>query len=243
MRVLIADDEPLARTRLAALLARHADVEVIGSVADGEAVLSACTTLRPDLVLLDIEMPGLSGTDAAQRLAALPTRPQVVFCTAYEQHALRAFDLGATDYLLKPVRAERLDEALRRVAARTAPAASPDAWLRARSGNGEWRIALADVVYLLADEKYVEVHHAGGTHLIDDSLRQLETAHGDRLVRLHRNCLVPRQRLLGLKTLPDGRVLARLDGSEVTPEVSRRNLPAIRQLLRGGGAAGTIGGQ
>jgi two-component system, LytTR family, response regulator AlgR len=78
----------------------------------------------------------------------------------------------------------------------------------------------------------VAVHHGGGMWLIDDSLRQLETAHGDRLVRLHRNCLVPRARLLGLRTLSDGRVLARLSGTEVTPEVSRRNLPAVRHLLR-----------
>ncbi|HVI57226.1 MAG TPA: LytTR family DNA-binding domain-containing protein [Luteibacter sp.] len=233
MRVLIADDEPLARARLGTLLARRADVQVVGSVADGEAALEACATLQPDLILLDIEMPGLGGTAVARRLAETPTRPQVVFCTAYEQHALSAFDLGATDYLLKPVRAERLDEALDRVATRLrpAPVAQP-AWLRARSGADEVRVRLDDVLYLLADEKYVAVHHGGGMWLIDESLRQLETMHGDRLVRLHRNCLVPRERLLGLRTLSDGRVLARLSGTEVTPEVSRRNLPAVRQLLR-----------
>jgi two-component system response regulator AlgR len=233
MRVLIADDEPLARMRLRTLLARREDVTVVGEVADGEAVLEACAQLKPDLVLLDIEMPGLTGTLAARRLATLPAPPQVVFCTAYEQHALSAFDLGATDYLLKPVRAERLDEAVDRAEARRqATPAERGVWLRARSGADEVRVALNDVLYLLADEKYVAVHHGGGMWLIDDSLRQLETAHGERLVRLHRNCLVPRARLLGLKTLADGRVLARLSGTEVTPEVSRRNLPAIRQLLR-----------
>jgi two-component system, LytTR family, response regulator AlgR len=233
MRVLIADDEPLARARLASLLARRTDVEVVGSVADGEAALQACAALQPDLILLDIEMPGLGGTAVARRLAEAARRPQVVFCTAYEQHALSAFDLGATDYLLKPVRAERLDEALGRVEARLQPAApAPSAWLRARSGADEVRVRLDDVLYLLADEKYVAVHHGGGMWLIDESLRQLETLHGERLVRLHRNCLVPRVRLLGLRTLSDGRVLARLSGTEVTPEVSRRNLPAVRQLLR-----------
>lgn len=233
MRVLIADDEPLARARLDSLLSRRADVQVVGSVADGEAALEACATLQPDLILLDIEMPGLGGTAVARRLAEAPRRPQVVFCTAYEQHALSAFDLGATDYLLKPVRAERLDEALDRVATRLLPAVpAPSVWLRARSGADEVRVRLDDVLYLLADEKYVAVHHAGGMWLIDESLRQLEAAHGDRLVRLHRNCLVPRLRLLGLRTLSDGRVLARLSGTEVTPEVSRRNLPAVRQLLR-----------
>nr|WP_193569939.1 LytTR family DNA-binding domain-containing protein [Luteibacter jiangsuensis] len=231
---MIADDEPLARVRLRGLLARRSDVTVVGEVGDGEAMLDACAELKPDLVLLDVEMPGLTGTAAARRLGALAERPQVVFCTAYEQHALSAFDLGATDYLLKPVRAERLDEALDRALARLAPPQSTErvAWLRARSGTDEVRLALADVLYLLADEKYVAVHHAGGMWLIDESLRQLEAAHGERLVRLHRNCLVPRERLLGLKTLPDGRVLARLAGTEVAPEVSRRNLPAVRQLLR-----------
>jgi two-component system response regulator AlgR len=233
MRVLIADDEPLARARLDSLLARRADVEVVGSVADGEAALEACASLQPDLILLDIEMPGLGGTAVARRLAEAPTRPQVIFCTAYEQHALSAFDLGVTDYLLKPVRAERLDEALDRAAARLGPApAAQLAWLRARSGADEVRVRLDDVLYLLADEKYVAVHHGGGMWLIDESLRQLEITHGDRLVRLHRNCLVPRMRLLGLRTLNDGRVLARLSGTEITPEVSRRNLPAVRQLLR-----------
>ncbi|NII55709.1 LytTR family DNA-binding domain-containing protein [Luteibacter sp. SG786] len=234
MRVLIADDEPLARVRLRGLLARRSDVTVVGEVGDGEAMLEACAELKPDLVLLDVEMPGLTGTAAARRLGALVERPQVVFCTAYEQHALSAFDLGATDYLLKPVRAERLDEALDRALARLAPPQNTErvAWLRARSGTDEVRVALADVLYLLADEKYVAVHHAGGMWLIDESLRQLEAAHGERLVRLHRNCLVPRERLQGLKTLPDGRVLARLAGTDVAPEVSRRNLPAVRQLLR-----------
>jgi two-component system response regulator AlgR len=236
MRVLIADDEPLARARLKTLLATRSDVDVIGEAADGEAVIDACNHLRPDVVLLDVEMPGLPGTAVARHLASLTPRPQVIFCTAYEQHALSAFDLGATDYVLKPVRAERLGEALDRARARQSAPVRPaaGAWLRARSGADEIRVALDDVLYLLADEKYVAVHHVGGMRLVDESLRQLEALHGERLVRLHRNCLVPRTRLVGLKTLADGRVLARLGGTEVTPEVSRRNLPTVRQLLRAG---------
>ncbi|UPG90112.1 LytTR family DNA-binding domain-containing protein [Luteibacter aegosomaticola] len=233
MRVLVADDEPLARARMASLLARRADVQLVGSVADGEAALAACASERPDVLLLDVEMPGLSGTAVAAKLAALPVRPQVVFCTAYEQHALSAFDLGATDYLLKPVRAERLDEALDRAAARLV-AAQPvrGSWLRARSGGDEVRIPLADVLLLTAGEKYVTVEHTGGSRLIDDSLRQLEVALGERVIRLHRNCLVPRDRLVGLRTLADGRVLARLAGTESAPEVSRRNLATVRLMLR-----------
>lgn len=235
MRVLIVDDEPLARMRLAALLGQCDDVEVAGSVGDAEAALAAIGTLAPDLLLLDINMPGLDGTALARRLGGR-SRPQVVFCTAYENHALEAFELGAVDYLLKPVRLERLREALQRAARRLAEGAPREApaYLHGRLGGEQVRIRLDEVVCLQAEEKYVAVLHAGGQLLVEESLRQLEEAHPDALVRLHRNCLVPSARLLGLRTLADGRTLARLAGSELQPEVSRRNLPALRRLLRMG---------
>jgi two-component system, LytTR family, response regulator AlgR len=234
MRVLIVDDEPLARARLAALLGECRDVEVAGSVGDGEAALSALGELQPDVLLLDINMPGLSGTALAQRLAGRK-RPQVVFCTAYESHALQAFELGAVDYLLKPVRLERLNEALERARLRLAqtPRATPH-YLHGRLRGEQVRVALDDVVCLQAEEKYVVVQHRGGQLLLEESLRQLEEAYPEQLIRLHRNCLVPTQRLIGLKTLTDGRVLARLGGTELMPEVSRRNLPTLRRLLRMG---------
>jgi two-component system response regulator AlgR len=232
MRVLIVDDEPLARTRLAALLGECTGVEIVGSVGDGEAALATLGELQPDALLLDINMPGLDGVSLAQRLAGR-ARPQVIFCTAYETHALKAFELGAVDYLLKPVRLERLRDALQRAEHRLADAPrEPAAYLHGRLRGEQVRIALDEVICLLADEKYVVVHHRHGELLIEESLRQLEEAHPDQLIRLHRNCLVPPPRLLGLKTLADGRVLARLDGSELSPEISRRNLPAVRKLLR-----------
>ena len=232
MRVLIVDDEPLARARMAALLGECAGVEVVGNVGDGEAALAALGELQPDALLLDINMPGIDGVALAQRLAGR-ARPQVIFCTAYEAHALAAFELGAADYLLKPVRLERLREALQRAQRRLTDAPrEPVAYLHGRLRGEQVRIALDEVICLLADEKYVVVQHRRGELLIEDSLRQLEEAYPDQLIRLHRNCLVPPPRLLGLKTLPDGRVLARLDGSELSPEISRRNLPAVRKLLR-----------
>jgi two-component system response regulator AlgR len=232
MRVLIVDDEPLARARLAALLGECEGVEIVGSVSDGEAALGSLGELQPDVLLLDINMPGLSGTAVAQRLAGRP-RPQVIFCTAYEAHALKAFELGAVDYLLKPVRLERLRDALQRARRRLADAPrEPTAYLHGRLRGEQVRIALAEVICLLADEKYVVVQHRRGELLIEESLRQLEEAYPDQLIRLHRNCLVPPARLLGVKTLADGRVLARLDGTELSPEISRRNLPAVRKLLR-----------
>ena len=115
MKVVIADDEPLARERLRSLLAAHPDVEVVAEVGDGRAALEACAGHAPDLVLLDIAMPGMDGLEAARHLAAFEPRPAVVFCTAYDAHALSAFDAAAVDYLVKPVRPERLDDALGRV--------------------------------------------------------------------------------------------------------------------------------
>ena len=232
MRVLVVDDEPLARARMAALLGECAGVEVVGSFGDGEAALAALDELQPDALLLDINMPGTDGVALAQRLAGR-TRPQVIFCTAYEAHALKAFELGAADYLLKPVRLDRLREALQRAQRRLADAPrEPAAYLYGRLRGEQVRIALDEVICLLADEKYVVVQHRRGELLIEDSLRQLEETYPDQLIRLHRNCLVPPPRLLGLKTLADGRVLARLDGSDLNPEISRRNLPAVRKLLR-----------
>jgi two-component system response regulator AlgR len=234
MRVLIVDDEPLARLRLATLLGECEGVELAGSVGDGEAALSTLAELQPDLLLLDINMPGLDGLALAARLAGR-ARPQVVFCTAYENHALHAFELDAVDYLLKPVRLERLCEALQRARKRLADAPrAAAAWLHARVRDEQVRVPLGEVICLLAEEKYVCVRHVGGELLIDESLRQLEEAYPEQLIRLHRNCLVPPARLLGLKPLADGRVLARLAGTDFSPEVSRRNLPALRKLLRMG---------
>jgi two-component system response regulator AlgR len=232
MRVLIVDDEPLARARLIALLGECDGVDVVGDVGDGEAALAALAELQPDALLLDINMPGIDGVALAQRLAGR-ARPQVIFCTAYETHALKAFDLGAVDYLLKPVRLERLRDALQRAQRRLADAPrDPVAYLHGRLRGEQVRIALDEVICLLAEEKYVVVRHRRGELLIEESLRQLEETYPDQLIRLHRNCLVPSPRLLGIKTLADGRVLARLDGSELSPEISRRNLPAVRKLLR-----------
>ena len=234
MRILIVDDEPLARARLAALLGECADCEVAGSLGDGEAAIAAIGTLQPDLLLLDINMPGLDGVALATRLAGR-ARPQVVFCTAYENHALQAFELGALDYLLKPVRLERLREALQRARQRLAGTLrEPVGYLHGRLRGEQVRIALDEVICLFAEEKYVAVRHRGGELLIEESLRQLEDSYPGQLIRLHRNCLVPQARLLGLKNLPDGRVLARLGGTDLSPEVSRRNLPALRRLLRMG---------
>ena len=234
LRVLVADDEPLARARLAALLGECAGVEVVGSVGDGEAALVACLASRPDVLLADIAMPGMDGLALARRLLALPHAPQLVFCTAYDAHALSAYELRAADYLLKPVRIERLREALARAAAlRQRDVANSRETLVARVRGAPVRIPLEDVVYLTADEKDVAVHRDGETLLVEDSLKSIEAAFPQRFVRIHRNCLVPVARLLGLQRDAQGEMRALVAGTRDTPEVSRRNLAAVRKMLKG----------
>ncbi|MCL7714956.1 LytR/AlgR family response regulator transcription factor [Stenotrophomonas mori] len=242
MDVIIADDEPLARDRLRRLLCAHGDVRVVGESGDGQATLEACARLRPDLVLLDIAMPGLDGMALARRLADLEAPPAVVFCTAYDSHALSAFDVAAIDYLMKPVRAERLAAALDRgralLAGRdAAPATAVPPGRRAlcaRLGGQLRQIPLEDVLYLQAEEKYVVVHHTLGQDLLEESLRSLEDEFGLRFLRIHRNCLVARARLQALRRTPSGQVQALLRDVPQPLEVSRRCVAALKAELAAG---------
>lgn len=234
MRIVIVDDEPLARARLAALLRDCEGAEVVASVGDGDAALAACATTQPDLLLLDIAMPGLDGIGVARRLAALSDPPQLVFCTAYEEHALAAYELRAADYLLKPVRMERLHAALARAQALRQRAPATHAMLLAQVHGAPVKILLADVLYLTADDKYVTAHRATDEVLIEQSLKAIEEMFPERFVRVHRGCLIPVERLLGLQRDAEGVLRALIAGTAATPEVSRRNLAAVRKLLRGG---------
>lgn len=238
MKVLIADDEPLARERLRMLLSVHGDVAVVAESGDGQATLDACARSQPDVVLLDIAMPGIDGLDVARHLAQLEPRPAVVFCTAYDSHALSAFEAAAIDYLMKPVRGERLAAALERartfLAGRigtTAPAAAGRRVLCARLRGNLRLIPLEDVFYLQAEEKYVVVHHVHGEDLIEESLRSLEEEFGARFVRIHRNCLVSRERLQELRRTAAGQVQAVLRGVAQPLEVSRRCVAALKAEL------------
>ena len=239
LRVLIVDDEPLARARLRALLEAQPGVQVIGEAGNGEAALAACAAEAPELVLLDIAMPGIDGLDVARHLARLEPRPAVVFCTAYDAHALSAFDAQAIDYLVKPVRSERLAAALERVrtfAAGREHGVSASGQRRthlcARIRGSLRLIPIEDVHYLQAEEKYVVVHHARGEDLIEESLKSLEEEFGERFVRIHRNCLVARHEIVELKRAPDGHVQAVLRHGQAPLEVSRRCVSALRETVR-----------
>jgi two-component system response regulator AlgR len=239
MKVILVDDEPLARDRLRQLLADAPDVEIVAEAGDGLGALRACAEHDPDLVLLDIAMPGIDGLEVARHLAAFEPRPAVVFCTAFDAHALSAFEAQAIDYLVKPVRPERLAAALERV--RTFAAGRVHAGaargverthLCARLGGSLRLIPVEDVHYLQAEEKYVVVHHARGHDLIEESLKSLEEEFGERFVRIHRNCLVARHELLELRRIGEGHVQAVLRHGERPLEVSRRCLPQLRNQVR-----------
>jgi two-component system response regulator AlgR len=241
MKVLIVDDEPLARARLAKMLAEIPGIEVAGEAGNGVEAVVRTDELGADIVLLDIAMPVMDGLEAARHLQALESPPAVVFCTAYDEHALAAFEAAAVDYLVKPVRLERLGEAIERAkrqrAGRTAPPTLPAAGkqrshLSARLRGSLRLIAIDDIHYLQAEEKYVVVHHARGEDLIEESLKSLETEFGDRFLRIHRNCLVAADEFLELRRAGDGSVQAVLRHGKQPLEVSRRCVPGLREKLK-----------
>lgn len=240
MRVVIADDEPLARERLRSLLAEQPGVDVVAEAENGEQALHACAELQPDLVLLDIAMPGLDGLEAARHLATFEPRPAVVFCTAYDAHALSAFEAAAIDYLMKPVRSERLAAALERarmfLAGRNGQPAAASQQARtllcARLRGSLRLIPIEDIHYLQAEEKYVVVHHARGEDLIEESLKSLEEEFANRFVRIHRNCLVARHELVELRRNGAGQVQAVLRHGKAPLEVSRRCVASLKQDLK-----------
>lgn len=238
MRVVIVDDEPLARSRLRGLLSREADVEIVAEAGDGRAALLACDTHRPDLVMLDIRMPGMDGLEVARQLAQQALPPLMVFCTAFDAHALSAFETAALDYLVKPVRPERLAEALRRARSRLG-LAQPEmgekqarTQLCAKLGGHLRLIPVSDIRYLQAEEKYVVVHHANGEDLIEESLKSLEEEFGERLLRIHRNCLIARTALKELRRDNEGHAQAILHGVDRPLDVSRRCLTDVREAMR-----------
>jgi two-component system response regulator AlgR len=240
MRILIADDEAHARARLASLLAELGQPwQLAGQAANGDQAIEQCRNGDIDLVLMDIRMPGTDGLAAARQLATLRYPPAVIFTTAYDQHALAAFEANGIDYLLKPVRKDRLLRALRKAEA------VQRARLQARvePGDGETltashrgvvqRIPLAQVIYLQADSKYVRVRHEGGEALLEDSLVSIEERYPGQFLRVHRAVLVAPQRIAGLEKSEEGAELSLLGLGERLP-VSRRHLPEVRQRLKAG---------
>lgn len=251
LKVAVIDDEPLARMRIRTLLGQSATPnEVVGEF--GESV-SALMWLQeqdqagssPDLVVLDIQMPGLDGMVLAARLRDLRRPPSVVFVTAHAEHALRAFDLAAADYLTKPVRLERLDASLERVRKlraalmpepQPAPELDDTEVLVVQERGRVERIRLAEVLYFKAEQKQVLVRTLVDSRLIDDSLTELEGRVGSRFIRVHRNALVSRQAMKALERRADDPDGGEAWAVQVLPTqewlaVSRRQVSAVREAM------------
>ena len=249
MRVLVVDDEPLARTRLTSLVDEcpAPRCEVAHACADADEARRVLATQRVDCILLDIQMPDVDGLEFARRLreATAPgdAPPPIIFVTAHGQHALQAFELEAVDYLTKPVRRERLQAALERVARQRPAVASPaeSPVLVATERGRVARIPLDDVLYLKAELKYVTLRTAERSWVLDESLTELEQRLGDDLkfIRIHRNALVARRAVMaldrhGAQATEDGEPVWSVHIRHVDEwlPVSRRQLSAVREALQ-----------
>ena len=245
MRVLIVDDEAPARHRLRDVLedcSAELAVDIVGEADNGLDALNLAQQQPVDAVLLDIRMPGMDGLECASHLNQLLAPPAIIFSTAYDDYACQAFDLNAVDYLLKPVRADRLLRAMSR--AHSLNAATLD-HLRAihpkarthLSVNEKGRVVLiplADILYLKAELKYVTVRTAAREFLIEESLTRLESEFGETFLRIHRNCLVASARIREIGKLAgedDGHFLL-LDRLDERLMVSRRQYSALREKIK-----------
>ncbi|MGI9205903.1 MAG: LytR/AlgR family response regulator transcription factor [Woeseiaceae bacterium] len=246
MKVLVVDDEAPARARLLRLLDDVGEYTVVGEAGNGREALDIVKQDRPDIVLLDIRMPGMDGIETAQHLNMLESPPAVVFTTAYDEYAIDAFEANAIGYVLKPIRRERLDQALQQAARLSAGSLQQ---LRATSDATEQRkhvcaraqgelklIPVADVFCFVADQKYVSVMHEGGQDLIDDSLKSLEDEFSDQFVRIHRGALVSLAAVDALKKTEDGRTRVMLRGLDIVDDliVSRRHVANVKRRLKKG---------
>jgi two-component system response regulator AlgR len=240
LRVLIVDDEQPARERLRGLLAEIGSIEIAGEAATGIEALQLAALEMPGVILLDVRMPGMDGIETAHHLGTLPEPPAVIFTTAYDEYAVRAFDAQAVGYLLKPVRREKLSAALAQAARLSGPqlkqiSATHTArrtHISARNREGIRLIPIEEILFFFAEQKYTTVRHLKGEDLIEESLRTLEEELGERFVRIHRNALVNISHLESIERNDEGQYLVRVRGCVDTLQVSRRMAGELRAKLR-----------
>ncbi len=241
-RLLIVDDEAPARERLRSLLTEIGNLDIVGEATHGAEALKLAVDLSPDVVLLDVRMPGMDGIEAARQLNSLVEPPAVIFTTAYDEYAINAFDAQAVGYLLKPIRKEKLAASLAQAGRLTRPqlqriAATNDApprrtHIAARHREGLRLIPQEEIQFFFAEQKYTTVRHLKGEDLIEDSLRSLEEEFGTAFVRIHRNALVSVRFLEGIDRNSEGQYFVRLRGCPAPLQVSRRMAGELRERFR-----------
>jgi two-component system response regulator AlgR len=243
LRVLIVDDEAPARERLKSLLGEIGEFQIAGEAVNGEQALQLSVDLSPDVVLLDVRMPGMDGIEAARQLNSLVEPPAVIFTTAYDEYAINAFDAQAVGYLLKPIRKEKLAAALtqagrltrpqlQRIAATTTEAAPKRTHIAARHREGLRLIPMEEIQFFFAEQKYTTVRHLKGEDLIEDSLRSLEEEFTTAFVRIHRNALVSVKFLERIERNAEGQYFVKLRGCPAPLQVSRRMAGELKERFR-----------
>ncbi|MFC3903252.1 two component transcriptional regulator, LytTR family [Acinetobacter marinus] len=243
MDIVVCDDEPLARERLERMLT-HLGHRVLGQAKNGVEALELVEQEQPDVILLDIRMPEMNGLECAHKLSALDTPPAIAFCTAFDQYAIDAFKTNAIAYLLKPIGMDDLSQALHKATklnqaqlqALPTTEKDPEHQTRqnivAKTHRGVELIAIDDIYYFLADQKYVMVRHKNGQVLIDETLKELETELESSFVRIHRNALMSLKYLDGLEMQSNGQYQVRCKEIDEKLMISRRHLPLIKERIQ-----------
>lgn len=240
LRVLLVDDEPLAIERLQLLLARCQDVNLVGTAPDGEAALRIAEAVKPDLLLLDIAMPGMDGIEVARALGGAKGAPAVVFITAFDNFAVAAFDVAAIDYLMKPVHLDRLERALERAREHLssgggsgtggAPASRYVEEFWVPDSSGLVRIAARDIDRITAERDYMRLHVGARSWLIYRTIAKLEEELDPELfIRVHRSVIVRRDTITGLSRDPSGHWAARLQGGHQV-RIGRSHVGDVKKL-------------
>jgi len=242
MRILIVDDEPLACDRLKRMLSVIDGCMHVGEAGSGEQALEVAEKFSPDLVFMDVRMPGMDGLAAAQYLSDFEPPPAVIFCTAYDDYAVEAFSSQAIGYLLKPVKQVDLENAILRtkrinkaqlIELQDSLVYQTDgrSHIAAKNRRGIDLVAIADVRLFQADHKYVTAYHTQGEALLDETLKELEDEFENRFFRIHRNALISIPHIEGLERNLEGQFFVRLQGMDIRPQVSRRHVAPLRKLL------------
>lgn len=241
MKIIIVDDEKPARDRLKRLISGIEDYEIVSEASNGHQALEQAEEHNPDIILMDIRMPVMDGLEAARHLSKNKNPPAIIFTTAFSDHAIEAFETHAVDYLLKPVKKDRLQDALAsslRLNRAQSSVRLQDIGLNevrnhicARVRGNLVLIPLEQIYYFHAEQKYVTVRHAGGEVLIEEPLKALEVEFSEDFHRIHRNALVRLDKMAGMKNSADGNQIF-FTGIDDKMEVSRRHLPGVRKILK-----------
>lgn len=243
-KVFVVDDEPLARQRLGAMINKLDHYHLVGEAGEAVAALGLVEQYQPDVVLLDISMPGMSGIDLAYRFTEMEIPPAIIFCTAHDEYALEAFNTSAVGYLMKPIREEQLLESLNKasevnrlqlktlsdVDEKPLALSNRKQHITVNSHRGVEMLEIANISYFSSEDKYVFAHHDKGQTILEQSLKALEEELSDAFIRVHRNALIAIGHIQGLERR-NSETYVRLKNTDNQPVVSRRHLKKLKDLM------------